>query len=43
MPAEANRSRTVTLATGTLHLEVERALWPLQTLCDFVTYRPRRR
>jgi hypothetical protein len=43
MPAEANRSRTVTLATGTLHLEVERALWPLQTLCDFAVRRNPRR
>jgi hypothetical protein len=35
--------RTIPLATGTLHLEVDRALWPLDTLCDFAVRRNPRR
>lgn len=33
----------VPLATGTLHLEVDRADWPLEALCDFATRRNPRR
>ena len=36
--AELTR-RKIPLATGTLHLEVDRALWPLDALCDFAVRR----
>ena len=32
-------ARSIPLATGTLHLEVHRALWPLDELCDFAVRR----
>jgi hypothetical protein len=35
--------RSIPLATGTLHLEVHRALWPLDALCDFAVRRNPRR
>lgn len=32
-------TRQIPLATGTLHLDVDRALWPLDALCDFAVRR----
>lgn len=39
----APESRSVPLATGTLHLDVARADWPLDALCDFAVRRNPRR
>jgi hypothetical protein len=39
----SEEQRAVPLATGTLHLDVRRALWPLDALCDFAVRRNPRR
>jgi len=39
----AGERRAIPLATGTLHLEVTRAAWPLDALCDFAVRRNPRR
>jgi hypothetical protein len=37
--ARAEERRAIPLATGTLHLDVDRALWTLDELCDFAVRR----